>query len=468
VIRVHLMYDDTSHPVQFKKQGNRQHVTLILPSGSVKSGLEIEQNGYTFSSNAGNSKKELQIGTEKMMGLPGDIYCTDEFIEVKKNEPNDLEGSITFSFKFSTNVTSRQHGEGREFCWNAELELQNWLPETLSARSDSFILLPRPPAKPPSRVLKLDEVVTDQCPGDLIVCIGELLSDTHVHAELGQAEQHLARLDQLKPSNSVYICRLPVHLAPGTYWIRMCSSATDWAPSKKIDIQVLPSEEAEGASSATEALPRAVSVIKASDDPRDSDQELEDLRDSAQALVRSDSLERVSSAIGLSGPADEKKVAVAMPRATSLGLSRALSDGPTRNISFDISFLEDLQGWGDGTSLGVLVPQEDLASANANEREQLARTKSGEEPDALVTLCMMGDVAAVEALLETHGTNGIHEQRPDGSTPLSYALLNGHDAIAEVLLKHGANPWEGLSSTSVTLSFNSGKVLILSDPNSQM
>jgi len=111
--------------------------------------------------------------------------------------------------------------------------------------------------------------------------------------------------------------------------------------------------------------------------------------------------------------------------------------------------LEDLQGWGDGTSLGVLVPQEDLASANANEREQLARTKSGEEPDALVTLCMMGDVAAVEALLETHGTNGIHEQRPDGSTPLSYALLNGHDAIAEVLLKHGANPWEGLKDEAL-------------------
>merc|ERR1712216_48831 len=164
-----------------------EKITLTKPRGGANSGYELEWNGVEFSNTNGVSvpadslkgkgKKKLvaAVHSGHHEGVP---FCTHEFFDARKRGPEAEDTSTAcLGFKFATNVTSRQHGN-RQFYWHVDMQLQG-LPcgdVQLQAESHRFVYIPRPPpVEGPQRQLKLDDLVTDHRPGDLLVISGDQL-----------------------------------------------------------------------------------------------------------------------------------------------------------------------------------------------------------------------------------------------------------------------------------------------------
>ena len=149
--------------------------------------------------------------------------------EVDPLKQEDDVGVVRFGFKFSTNVTTRQHGRDRQFYWKADLKLTG-VPQgaehVKEARSHSFQLLPRPPEDKLARTghrLKLECVVTDGRPDDLVTCLGDRFDESHVYALFGQGNEPGTRLHRVRQIKA-YVCRIPHEVEAGRYWIQMHST----------------------------------------------------------------------------------------------------------------------------------------------------------------------------------------------------------------------------------------------------
>lgn len=235
-----LVYADTQAPIPMLQEGRcKEKVTVIQREGTTKSGFTVRDSTLAFAT------ASARAASPNM-----ELLSAEDYFEV-----HSLHGSTTdlaFSFKFSTNVTSRRHGRrnaGRAFLWQIQMQLLGaCAPHNFSAQSHKFLLISRPvipetaqsktvAAPAPavavgkSSVPSLDEVVSDGRPGDIVTCVGDHLNGQGIYAELLQSTQgpnstatlcHLAHLTRAKESKRVFISRLPSDLPQGMYWIRMC------------------------------------------------------------------------------------------------------------------------------------------------------------------------------------------------------------------------------------------------------
>lgn len=239
-LHMRLLYADNSEPVELKRDGScRERITVISRQGNTKTGfVECDHNSIHFANS-----------------WHGPALPVHEYLEVKFTQAQELQ----FQLKFSTNVTSRRHGmrnNGRQFSWDLVLQLDGITeqPLILQTRSHSFGYISRPnsqscnqpicetqstsEARSTSFKLSLVEVASDNRPGDIVTCLGENLHHDHICAQLGQNNNVVADLARIRPSERAFITRLP-YVAPGNYWLRMCSPQEQFEASEQFVVQII-------------------------------------------------------------------------------------------------------------------------------------------------------------------------------------------------------------------------------------
>jgi len=211
-LKMELLYADTEDPVVLKMHGRfMDKLDLMQPNGSAKNSHEINVNYFEIHTSDGVSLSNR--GADRTSTVHFRPWKPDEFLELRKpriDEPTIVECSL----KFSTNITSRAHSK-RLFFWRATLMIGGLGPPyrdgtlRLKARTPSFEYRPRPP---PAEAPTLREVLTDGKPGDMVVCIGDRIGDSHldVRLEMQHAllDQHIVLPRTLKSKNA-YVSRLP-------------------------------------------------------------------------------------------------------------------------------------------------------------------------------------------------------------------------------------------------------------------
>lgn len=135
------------------------------------------------------------------------------------------EEVVEVGLKFATNVTTRAHNK-RRFMWRVDLRLFNESGRELAhhhCTSPAFSYLPRNPEKS-ANDFRLDDVVTDGHPGDLLMCGGSGLGCKErpnlvavLRGPKG-AEHTLARQSTTK---STFVTRLPNEVVPGQYTVHL-------------------------------------------------------------------------------------------------------------------------------------------------------------------------------------------------------------------------------------------------------
>jgi len=224
-----LLYADTQEVVPLRTEGGcEEKITMIKRCGNTR-------EGYTdFTSNTVHLSNNGVTATAAT--LP-----TYEYLDVTS------QGSkLKFSFKFSTNVTSRRHGmrnRGRQFCWRIAMHVYGLSeqPVTFTTLSHHFTYVSRPVARQATTTeqLSLLEAITDGRPGDLVTCLAPNVHHPHILAELGHGNSVVATLQRAVPSKQAFICRLPpANLCPRGQecWIRLVSSRHSCEPSDQLPI----------------------------------------------------------------------------------------------------------------------------------------------------------------------------------------------------------------------------------------
>lgn len=249
-VSCYLLYADSLQPVELKKEAATTEVlSVISKKGTTKDGAtELSENRIDFSSHARRDG----------------VFPTQPYLEVKRNG-----SALDFSFKFSTNVTSRRHGArnaGRQFKWQMVLSLHLpglWEPITLTAHSHSFAYISRPAGQEPPKAaagvavtgpskativhkeeLLLLDVISDARPGDLLLCVGRHLHHNHVAAVIGQGDTVVAELCRLplggqasNDSVSTFVTRVP-GVPAGEYWVGLQTAQPGFEASTRLPLHV--------------------------------------------------------------------------------------------------------------------------------------------------------------------------------------------------------------------------------------
>lgn len=247
------MYADTKLPVAFKTENRCQEkVTIIKRTGTVKKGfIECTDNTVSFATSLCRQSDPARS-----------VLHSEEYVELKKQptatHPTATNASLDFTFKFSTNVTSRRHGHrghARGFFWKINLQLlgpNGPVSPMLSTTSHEFSLISRPHL-PANRLPVLQECWSDGKPGDLVTCIGSNLQGKCVIGELGcEAWGHrTVVLQQVRASKQAFVTRLPATLSPGHYRVQFRCSESDTVSSCPLTVAPRPCGITNSAATAT-------------------------------------------------------------------------------------------------------------------------------------------------------------------------------------------------------------------------
>lgn len=141
-----------------------------------------------------------------------------------KKEDRDEE-VVEVGLKFATNVTTRAHNK-RRFMWRVDLRLFNEAGRELAhhtCTSPAFQYLPRNPEKSAAD-FRLDDVITDGHPGDLLMCGGSGLGSKEragLVAVLRGPKGAEYTLSRQSVTKSTFVSRLPSDVLPGSYTVQL-------------------------------------------------------------------------------------------------------------------------------------------------------------------------------------------------------------------------------------------------------
>jgi len=222
-----------------KKGGNlADRVKLILPGGNVDQGIAMQDTSIGYhTAHAGGSKQWV-----KVQYLQFDA-CRFPWNSDKRSKTLDRdEAVVEVGLKFATNVTTRAHNK-RRFMWNVNLRLFSDSGRELAhhqCTSPAFAYLPRNPEKN-AQDFRLDDVVSDGHPGDLIMCGGSGLGSKDraglvavIRGPKG-AEFTLARQNTTK---ATFVTRLPAEVPAGNYTVQLVNEENPDEATEEVRMRV--------------------------------------------------------------------------------------------------------------------------------------------------------------------------------------------------------------------------------------
>jgi len=134
--------------------------------------------------------------------------------------------TVEIGLKFATNVTTRAHNK-RRFMWKVDLHLYNVtgnIAKHYQCCSPAFAYLPRNPEKS-GHEFRLDDVVTEGHPGDLLMCGGSGLGCKQrpglVAILRGPKGIEVTLSRQSTTTKATFVSRLPSDLRPGSYTVQL-------------------------------------------------------------------------------------------------------------------------------------------------------------------------------------------------------------------------------------------------------
>lgn len=232
-LRLRLCYEDTSDDVQMiARHQHPDKVSAIPVRGGHKAAIPI------------TSSSRIEMSSATSSTLP-----TQQFSSVGEVQPKE-NGlcSLMIATKFSTNITSTNHGS-RTMFWRAEFELSASGNAPIVGQSDSpaFAYHPREPKIGESARINL--VLCDGRPGDLLILHGERLGSVHkdlqcrlsVHSE--QGEEHVVVLQRAVLQSTQSLCfttRIPADIPAGA--ASVCMIINDAVVSNEQPLKILHSQ----------------------------------------------------------------------------------------------------------------------------------------------------------------------------------------------------------------------------------
>lgn len=179
----------------------------------------------------------LELSREAEAPLPTQRFANVG--DVCENE--DGSSMLEITIKFSTNITSTNH-DSRTMFWRAELELNTPSDNVLrQCDSPAFGYHPREPKIGDSA--RVDLVLCDGRPGDLLILHGERLGSVHqeLRCRISRAGKHhtLSReVVQSSTTSSCFTARLPLDLLSGP--ATLCMTIDEAVVSNQQPLTILP------------------------------------------------------------------------------------------------------------------------------------------------------------------------------------------------------------------------------------
>merc|ERR1711998_432374 len=166
-----MLYENGDEVELLEKKGGNlaDRVKLILPGGNVDQGITMPDTSISYHTAHGGSKQWVK--SSYFQYDPARFPWNSD--KKSKVQVDHEDGLIEIGLKFATNVTTRAHNK-RRFLWRVDLCLFGEDGKKLAhhyTTSPPFAYLPRNPEKS-AQDFRLDDVVCDGCPGDLVMCGG--------------------------------------------------------------------------------------------------------------------------------------------------------------------------------------------------------------------------------------------------------------------------------------------------------
>jgi len=227
LLSLSLRYEDTQGPLQMKARNlHPDKIKLIPARGGHKDAVSITDHA------------ELVISALSEL-------TPVRFAEVGEVVESGKSGfGLSITVKFSTNITTPAHG-GRTMFWRAEIEMiQDG--RTISTKTDScsFEYHPREPKI--GDAPRIQTLVSDGRPGDLMVLYGDRLGSVHKSLQIivsfpGEQRDELIlnreSLDTSSATSKCFTARLPFYAGPGSAMVYAKDTA-DGVISNKVPLQI--------------------------------------------------------------------------------------------------------------------------------------------------------------------------------------------------------------------------------------
>jgi len=200
-----------------KKGGNlADRLKLITPTGNVEQGICMPDTSIAYHTHHHSSKQAVKPHFFQ--------FDSRKFPWDKKAKPT-TDNMLELGLKFATNVTTRAHDK-RRFIWQVDLSLYGADGQRIhfsTTRTAPFAYLPRNPEK--STVdFRLDDVISDGQPGDLLVCGGSgvgFVDRPNLVACVQGSGGFEMRLPRQGTAKSTFVTRWPADMPAGKYKIHL-------------------------------------------------------------------------------------------------------------------------------------------------------------------------------------------------------------------------------------------------------
>jgi len=220
-IEFEMLYDNGDQVELLEKKGGNlaDRVKLILPNGNVEQGITMQDTVIAYHTAQGVGKQWVKSNYFQFDA------ARFPWNSDKKRAMEAEDAAVEIGLKFATNVTTRAHNK-RRFMWKVDLRLYSIDGSELAhhtTSSPAFAYLPRNPEKS-AQDFRLDDVVSDGHPGDLLMCGGSGLGckeRPQLVATLRGPKGVEYSLSRQSITKSTFVTRLPSGLPAGSYTVQL-------------------------------------------------------------------------------------------------------------------------------------------------------------------------------------------------------------------------------------------------------
>lgn len=235
-----MLYDNGDEVELLEKKGGNlaDRVKLILPNGNVEQGITMQNTSIGYHTEMGGSKQWVKSNYFQFDSTRFP-WNSD-----KRARAMDAEDTVVeIGLKFATNVTTRAHNK-RNFMWRVDLRMYDLNGSELAHHqtiSPPFAYLPRNPEKS-TQDFRLDDVVCDGHPGELLMCGGSGLGckeRPQLVALLRGPKGAEFTLSRQSVTKSTFVSRLPAEAPPGAYTVQLVNEENPDEVSEEVKTVVL-------------------------------------------------------------------------------------------------------------------------------------------------------------------------------------------------------------------------------------
>jgi len=235
-----MLYENGDEVELLEKKGGNlaDRLKLILPGGNVDQGMPM--SGTSISYHTAQTGSKQSVKSNYFQFEPSRFpWNSDKKSKIQRDHE---DSSVEIGLKFATNVTTRAHDK-RRFMWKVEFCLYGEDGKKLAEHATSspaFAYLPRNPEKS-IQDFRLDDVICDNRPGDLVMCGGAGLGSKErpqLIARLCDRKGVEFTLERERKTKSTFVTRLPADLLTGTYTLQLVNEDSE-EYSEEVKIKVL-------------------------------------------------------------------------------------------------------------------------------------------------------------------------------------------------------------------------------------